>query len=237
MSRITVSILLLAAATAVASTASDHHDNTVSIYDGRTTFALPGGWTEIPPSELEEIAMRVAEATEGRSAEYYQHGYFPPSFLDDPWLPHLLVQIRESGRIPYGRFLNLDPDSSEANAPSGVPPLILGVAVDRMDFDTEKMCIHIEHTLDLRFKGRIRILTAAFLTERGVFALHFANRENRIAESRGIFDAVVASVSLDPEIAYQPRVSDRWPGLPFFAAAALMTVLLIFTIARQRRRP
>jgi len=241
VSRITVPVLLLAAAAAVASTAaspaSDLPGNTVSISDGRATFALPGGWTEIPPSDLEELTMRVAEATGGGMTEYYQHGYFPPSFIDDPWPPRLLVQIRESGRISYGRFLHLDSEPGEANALNGKLPLILGAAVDRMDFDTARMCIHLEHTLDLRFTGRIRILTAAFLTERGLFALHFADREQRIAESRRVFDAVVASVSLDPEIAYQRRLTDRWPGLPFFAAAALMTVLLIFTIARRRRRP
>ncbi|MEE4271631.1 MAG: hypothetical protein V2I67_08155 [Thermoanaerobaculales bacterium] len=237
MWRLTTLVVLAAAATAVGGAASDLPAEAVAIYDDRVTFTLPDGWTEIPPGNLEELTMRVAEATGGRSAEYYQHGYYPPTFADDPWLPHVLVQIRESGRLPYGRFLGFDTGALDDEGPDGLPPLILDVAVDRLKFDTERMCLRLEHTLDLRFKGRVRILTASFLTERGVVAFHFADRERRIDESRPIFDNLVAGVTLAPEIAYRPRLTDRWPGLYFFAAAALMAVLLILTILRQRRRP
>lgn len=237
MWRITTLVLLAAAAPAVGGAASDLPAGPVSIYDGRVSFALPDGWTEIPPGNLEELTMRVAEATGGRTAEYYQHGYYPPTFADDPWLPHLLVQIRESGRLRYGRFLGVDAGGLDGDGHDGLPPLVLDVAVDSVDFDTRRMCLRLEHTLNLQFKGRVRVLTASFLTELGVVAFHFADRERRIDESRAVFDELVAGVTLAPEVAYRPRLTDRWPGLYFFAAAALMTVLLILTILRQHRRP
>ena len=201
------------------------------VYDGRFSFILPEDWLVIPPEHIEELIMWMAESTNGRSVEVYQHGFVPSTFESDPWLPNLLVQIRESGRLSYGRFLHLEPPdelrtTSEKTHPTGLPPLVEGVAVEDAYFDSERLCVRLEHVLDLRFKGRIRVLTAAFLTERGIVALHLTDRERRIAESRELFDAIVDSAEVAPDIAYQPRVTDRWPGLPFFIAAALVAAAL-----------
>lgn len=185
--------------------------------------------------------MWVVDATYGQSVEVYQHGFVPSTFESDPWLPHLLVQIRESGRLNYGRFLHLEPidelrSASKTTFPNGLPPLIMGVAVEDVHFDSERLCIRLEHALDLRFKGRVRILTAAFLTERGIVALHLADRERRITESRELFDTIIDSAVITPDIAYQRRLRDRWPGLPFFIAAALAAAALAAYLLRRRRQ-
>jgi hypothetical protein len=210
----------------------------VSIYDGHLSMSLPAGWREIPPEYLEELTMWVADATAGRSVELYQHGYQPPDFEADPWLPHILVQIREGGRLPYGRFLHLQPleelqVETKQNFPEGLPPLIMGVAVEDVSFDSQRFCVRLEHTLQLRFKGPVRVLTAAFLTERGLLALHYVDREQRIGDGRRAFGEVVRSVTLSPELAYRPRWRDRWPGLPYFIAAGLVAVALAAYLSRR----
>lgn len=209
------------------------------VYDGRFSFTLPSDWQAISPEDLDEISMWVIDTTYGRSVEVYQHGFVSSTFESDPWLPHLLVQIRESGRLNYGSFLHLEPidelrSTSKNTFPKGLPPLIMGVAVEDVHFDSERLCVRLEHALDLRFKGRVRVLTAAFLTERGVVTLHLADRERRITESRELFDAIVDSAVVAPDIAYQRRVRDRWPGLPFFIAAALVAAALAAYLFRRR---
>ena len=76
---------------------------------------------------------------------------------------------------------------------------------------------------------------AAFLTERGLVSLHFVDRERRITDGRVLFDRIVESVRLSPEIAYQPRMSDHLPGLPFFVAAAIVVAALIAYLLHRRR--
>jgi hypothetical protein len=223
--------------------AGTHADgSTVSLADGRFSLAPPDGWREIPGQELEDLSVWIAEATFGRSVEVYQYGFVPGGFESDPWLPHMLVQIRDGGRLPYGLFLGIEGPTSpvladEASLRRGLPPLILGVEIDRVSFDPSTFCLRIEHTMDLKFKGPARVQTAAFLTETGLIALHFIDRERRTEEARLTFDSVVSSVSIAPELRYRPRVLDRWPGLPFFVAAGLVAIgLAAYLLVRRSPR-
>jgi len=215
----------------------------VSIYDELVAMEVPDDWRAIDPLHLEELTMWSAEATAGRSVEVYQHGFRPRDPGVDSSLPYFLVQIRESGRLRYGRFLHLQPldefqDEAHRFYPDGIPPLVVGVAVDDVSFDPTTLCIRLEHSLDLRFLGRVTVLSAAFLTERGLVSLHFVDRERRIDNGRVIFDRIIESVRLSPEIAYQPRMTDHLPGLPFFAAAAIVAAALIaFLVHRRRFQP
>jgi len=215
----------------------------VSIYDGLVAMEIPDDWREIDPLHLEELTMWSAEATAGRSVEVYQHGFRPRDPGVDPSLPNFLVQIRESGRLRYGRFLHLQPldniqDAAHRSFPDGIPPLVMGVAVDDVSFEPKTYCLRLEHSLDLRFVGRVRVLTAAFLTERGLLSFHFVDRERRIDDGRVLFDRIVDSVRLSPEIAYQPRMSDHLPGLPFFIAAAVLAAsLIVFLLRRRQSQP
>lgn len=81
----------------------------VNIYDGLVAMEIPDDWREIDPLHLEDLTMWSAEATAGRSVEVYQHGFRPRDPGVDTTLPNFLVQIRESGRLRYGRFLHLQP--------------------------------------------------------------------------------------------------------------------------------
>ena len=233
-------VTVFVAATLPAST--EHSSHPVTVYEGMLSMSIPDDWREIDPMHLEELSMWAADATAGRLVEIYQYGFIPLDFEDDPFLPHILVQIRESGRLRYGDFLHLQPldeiqSDTRKTFSQGFPPLIMGVAVEKVVFDPSNYCLRLEHSLDLRFRGRVRVLTAAFLTERGLVTIRYADRQKRIGEGRRIFEQIVRSVSLAPEIAYQPRLIDRWPGLPYFFAAALVaTALLAFLIHRRRSR-
>lgn len=234
-------IVFVTLATTASAAAPDPTTREVVIDDGLVRFELPADWLEIPPTDLDELTMWAASATAGRSVEAYQYGYVPPEFESDPWLPHILVQIRESGRIPYGRFLHLQPledfqKSSKGRFPQGLPPLVMGVAVERVGFDSSTFIIRLEHALDLRFKGPVRVQTAAFLTERGLVVFHFIDRKARIEEGRARFDAIVDSVTLAPSLAYRPRLLDRWPGLPYFVAAGITALALLAYIVHRRSK-
>jgi len=214
----------------------------VKVYGGLFSVDIPDDWREIDPLHLDELTMWSADVTAGRLVEVYQHGFRPRESDADPLLPHILVQIRESGRLRYGEFLHLQPlnelqSAARKTFPKGIPPLVMGVAVERVSFNASTFCLRLEHNLDLRFKGRVRVMTAAFLTERGLVTIHFADRERRIEKSRALFDRIVRSIVIEPEIAYRPHLRDRWPGLPFFGAAALTAAGLIAYLVRRRRSP
>jgi hypothetical protein len=237
----TVPILLTLTAAAVTLPGSDNAGfRLVEIYGGRLEMEVPADWTEIEPEHLDELTTRAADVTAGRLVEVYQHGFRPSDLDADPLLPALMVQIRESGRLRFGSFVHLQPldelrDDARKRYPNGLPPLLVGVAVDRVVFDRKNFSLRMEHSLDLRFKGRVTILTAAFLTEKGFVTLHYADRERYISDGRRVLDRIVGSVRLSSEIAYRPTLGDRWPGLPFFAAAAFVAAALLVYIFRRGR--
>ncbi len=215
----------------------------VSIYDGLVAMEIPADWREVDPLHLEELTTRSAEATAGRSVEVYQHGFRPLDSEAESSLPYFLVQIRESGRLRYGRFLHLQPlnslqDETLRSYPDGIPPFVMGVAVDDLSFDPKSFCLRLEHSLDLRIRGRVRVLTASFLTERGLISFHFVDRERRINDGRLLFGRIVESVRLSPEIAYRPRLTDHLAGLPFLIAAAVLAAALVaFLLHRRQSQP
>lgn len=216
--------------------------SSVSIYHDQVTMNLPRDWAEINQVHLEELTMWAADATAGRIVEIYQHGFSPVDGGAEPWLPHILVQIRESGRIKYGRLFHLQPleeyqDQTRRTFPGGLPPAIVGVAVERVSFNPTSFCLRLEHVLDLRPKGRVRVLTAAFLTERGLLTIRYVDRERRMDEGRERFDRIVGSVEFAPEIAYRPRLTDRWPGLPYFISATVVAAALIAFLIHRRKKP
>lgn len=216
--------------------------SSVSIYDGHVTLKLPDNWVEINQGHLEELTMWAADATAGRIVEIYQHGFSPIGGGAEPWLPHMLVQVRESGRISYGQFLHLQPleeyqNETRRTFPGGLPPAIVGVAVERVTFNPKTFCLRLEHVLDLRPRGRVRVLTAAFLTERGLLAIRYVDRERRMDEGRKRFNRIVRSVKIAPEIAYRPRLIDRWPGLPYFISAAVVAAALLAFLIYRRKKP
>jgi hypothetical protein len=215
----------------------------VTVYDGHATFELPLDWREVHPNELEDATLWAAEASGGRLVEVYQHGFRPTAAADDHGLPQLMIQIRESGRLRSGDLERLPPlDQLRERAreifPAAAPPVIVGLDLERAAFDRQRHVVRMEHRLDLRLRGEVRVLTAAFLTERGWLVFHLSERGQRLDAARRLFEGIVDSVRLDPAVAYRPRLADRWPGWPFFAAAALTAVVLIgWLILRRRPTP
>ncbi len=220
---------------------ADLESRAVRIHDGLVSLTLPVGWHEIDPGHLDEVTRWTTGATGGRVGALYQHGYRPILPPDQPGLPQILVQIRQSGRLRYRDVLALLKDAETADGPlnrfdNGLPPLVVGVAVERVSFDSGTFTLSLEHALDLRIRGRARVLTAARLTERGFIAFHYIDRERRIGAGRELFEAVLDSVEIAPEFAYRPRLLDRWPGLPLLVAAGVSALALAVYVTFRSRR-
>ena len=205
---------------------------TVSVYNGHVTFEVPANWEEIPPEMLESHSLRLAESTGGRLTEFYQHGFRNVDPEIDFVLPDCLIQIRESGRLRYGRFLRL-PSVEEMRAEGEGVIVSQGViAARRMElsdafFDRDAYSLHLRNTLDLGYERRIIADSVAFLTERGFFTIHFYVRASQIDDMSPIHARVIDSVRFDDELGYRPRLSDRLPSrTPLILLASALVVAI-----------
>ena len=234
--------LLIAAAAPIAANATTDPDPAVAVYDGLVTVHLPEGWQEIPPNVLEYFTLRTAEATGGRTAESYQNGFRPGDPTLEFSLPQVLIQIREEGRISHGHFRRLPSAEEVAARPAGPltdhrGSLLRDLELTGVTFDRQRYCLRVDSVLDLSIEGRVVVRSASFLTERGLFALHCYELEDRIDATAPVFEQIIASVRFDDRVAYRPRLTDQWSSrhtaVTLFALAALLAAA---ALAARRRR-
>jgi hypothetical protein len=226
---------------------ADRQFRRVSVYDGHVTLEVPAEWEEIPPELLESHSLQMAESTGGRLTEVYQHGFRSNDPEVDFVLPECLVQIRESGRLRYRQFLELP--SIEEMRPVAEEALAdrSGTAVREMElrdavFDHDTFSLHLRNTLELGYESKTTVESVAFLTERGLFTIHFYARTAQIDAMSPVYARIINSVRFDEELRYQPRLTDRLPSrLPVILLACAALIAIGATAAhlsrRRRRQP
>lgn len=241
---LTIALLTLVVTAHPAGTDGEFRE--VTVYDGHVTLEVPANWNEIPQEVLEFYSLRAAEASGGRMAEIYQYGFRPGDPEIDFALPQVLIQIRESGRLSYRQFLVLPSAESmratgERTLANRVGPLVRGLELGDTVFDKDSFALHLSNTLDLSFEGETAVKSVAFLTERGLFTVHFYTRASRAEAMDPVFTHIVDSVHFDDELEYRPRLSDGWPPRPstiLFAGAVLIAAAAgaIHIVQRRRRQ-
>jgi len=222
----------------------DEEVRQVSVYDGYVTFEIPADWVKISPELLESHTMRLAEASGGRLTEIYQYGFRSIDPETDFFLPECLIQYRESGRLSYRRFLRLPnveemEETGRESIDERAGPAVREMELSDAVFDRESYSIHLRNTLVLSNEGRTSVKSVAFLTERGLFTMHFYSRISETETMDEISSRIVDSVRLDDELRYQPRLLDRWPPQPATILVLVGSLIAITALAvhfLQRRR-
>jgi hypothetical protein len=215
----------------------------VSVYDGHVTLEIPAQWEEIPYEMLESHSLRLAEASGGLLTEIYQYGFRSSDPEADFVLPECLIQFRESGRLSYRRFLHLPTTEEMREAGKQRIEERAGPAVRRLElteavFDRETYSFHLSNTLVLTYPGKTSVKSVAFLTERGLFTVHFYSRIKETEVMDEISDRIIASIRFDDELRYRPRLTDYWPpGMPtILLLSGVLIAIIVLTIHLERRR-
>jgi hypothetical protein len=246
MQRTTVLLLGLALAATSLSIAGTLEEP-ISLYQGMVSMALPKGWVEVPPEDLEALSLYFAEQTGGRTAEIYQYGYRPRALPSQIGFPQILIQIRESGRLPYGLFMHLPTlaeikDHTGKNVVERGGPLVRDYDTDSIRFDRPSMSLRISGVIKSAPPGPYVVLTGAFLTERGFFIVHCFELKSEIKKNRDVFEDVFASVNIHDPLRYRATLNDRWPLLEmldwrhYSLLALLLLILVLLPIAVYRGR-
>lgn len=219
----------------------------VSVYDGHVHLEVPSSWEEIPPELLESHSLNMAEFTEGRLTEVYQHGFRSSDPGVDFVLPECLIQIRESGRIRYRQFLDLPTIEEMRSHGEGELVDRSGYATRRMElseafFDRRVYSLHLRNTLDLGDESDITVESVAFLTQRGLFTIHFYHPTAQIDQMAPVYARIIDSVRFDDELGYHPKLSDRLPPrapliLLVCAVAIAVGGLAVHFIQRRHHKP
>lgn len=242
---LTTALLIIILATPPAD--GDLEYRRVSVYNGHVTLEIPTDWEEIPSELLESHSLRMAESTGGLLTEVYQHGFRTTDPEVDFVLPECLIQIRESGRLSYRQFLELPSidqmhSVGEEAVADGSWTAVRGLELSGAVFDRGTFSLHVRNTLDLSYESEATVESIAFLTELGLFTLHFYVRTSQIDEMASVYAHISQSVRFDDNLRYRPRLSDRLPSrFPLILLAAAVSIALgaiaVHLSQRRRRQP
>ena len=120
-----------------------------------------------------------------------------------------------------------------------------GPAVREMElsdavFARASFSLNLRNNLVLSNEGKTSVKSVAFLTERGLFTLHFYSRIRSIDAMDKISTRIVESVRFDDELRYQPRLLDLWPPPPSTILVLVGSLIAISALAvhflQHRRR-
>ncbi len=106
-------------------------------------------------------------------------------------------------------------------------------------FDRASFSLRLRNKLVLSNKGKASVKSVAFLTERGLFTMHFYSRIEASDAMDEISSRIIDSVRFDDELKYRPRFLDRWPPHPAAILVTLGSVIALAALAfnfLQRRR-
>ena len=147
--------------------------------------------------------------------------------------------------MKYGQFFHLPPIDTlrqhgrETLQDRGTD-VISDARFNDVSFDRDNFNLLITNTVDFESAGKTIVVSASFLTERGLFTVHCYAHVSQNIDAAPIFDRVIRSVRIDESIRYKPRISDRFPPTPALiaysmAAVLAVSILVILAVLRRRR--
>ena len=177
------------------------------------TLTLPAGWEEIPGPAIEEQTRSVLAAAQGRMAQHFDDGFQRSGSLKWLQYPYILVQVKETGRVPEGRLTHMKMlrygiqtgmDTTGKKLNSIVSNLSLGDTY----YDPTNKCLLIRMSVNVARVGEVRALTRGFLTEKGMLLFHCYAPALEFDSQLPEFQEILDSVRLSDELRYKPRLGD-----------------------------
>lgn len=218
-----------------------------SLREGRVILQLPPDWQRIDQEELDLVTMWAAEVTGGRVGELWEAGVAPAAGDLQLGPPFVLIQVDESGRISYGELAILPELESiqarvDANRDRGDRLGTGSMRLQSIHFDRTRFALETISGLATSPWGELEIHTLTYLTEAGSLTLHGYLGAQADPLQRRAVAAVLDNVLIAENLAYRPRLRDRWLDLSrrpefWYTLAGAMAIATWAVARRTRRRP
>jgi len=177
------------------------------------TLTLPEGWEQIPNKAIQEQTRAVTATTGGQISQQYQDGF--QQSAGGGWFqyPYVLVESRETGRVPEGqlaRMKSMRPEMQNGldSVSKKLNSIMSNMSLGETYYDATNKCILVRITMKVANVGEVEALTCGFLTEKGILTFHCYSTAAEFDKLLPVFQGLLKSVRLSDGLRYQPRLSD-----------------------------
>ena len=180
------------------------------------SISLPDGWVGIPSEAIDAYEKGIATLAPNAPAQHFDYGFQLGSSKN--WLeyPYILVQMKNTGRIPESYLEKLEEYSVQESLDKykkGLSSILSDMRAGKMVYDKQTKMIWMRIELNIANIGPISGISGVIPTEKGfIQVLGYSLREN-YPTYESIFQSVALSISPDPGLVYKPRWSDSLPAV------------------------
>ena len=200
---------------------SAESDAPVVHYD-RDGFAMsvPGGWKEIPAAVLKDYADKLARLQPNAPRQEFQGGFQLTSAQQWFTYPYVMIQIRNTGRVPEGQFTKAAGIQGAAEkglkkAESQLSTILSESELTEPRYDPQKHALFMNGSMNVAGVGKVKMTSATLLSEKGTISVYCYASVSDFAAYAKPFETMLNSVQLSEELRYKPRPSDTNAVLGF----------------------
>jgi len=196
-------------------------DAAVVHYD-RDGFAMsvPAGWKEIPAAVLKDYMDRMAQLAPNAPKQEFQGGFQLTSARQWFTYPYVLIQMRNTGRVPEGQFTKAAgiqgaTEKGLKKAESQLSSILSESELTEPRYDPQKHALFMNVSMNVAGVGKVKMTSATLLSEKGTISVYCYAPVDDFAPYTKPFETMLDSVQLSEELRYKPRPSDANAVLGF----------------------
>ncbi len=192
------------------------HAKVLNYPDDGIGVSLPDKWIEIPKEVIQTMFQELARQVPNAEAQHYDYGYQLDSA--EKWLeyPYILIQIKNSGRIPERELEKLEqyPASKEIEEQENeFEDLLSSLKMEKMHYDHNSGIIWMKIQFNIPNVGQVSCLTGMIPTEKGLIQVNGYSLQPDFEHYVSIFKDFTKNIIISKELKYQPEWSDKIPVL------------------------
>lgn len=214
------------------------------------SISLPDGWVGIPKDVINENEQKIARATPNIPAQHADYGFQLGSAKNWFAYPYILIQVRNTGRIPESQLKQAEGYSIKESInkhKNDWGPVMSDIQAGKMYYDKDAKLIWLRMEMEVVGVGQISGLSAMVPTEKGFIQVNAYSLKNDFSMYEQMFISSAMSVTPNIELAYKPRWSDNLPpavsGIDWgqvvskaIAGAIIGLIVALFIGARRKKR-
>jgi len=188
-----------------------------SLHQARYGYSvvLPDGWEQIPIEVINAQTRAITTMATSPLGQHYEDGF--QQSAQGKWFhcPFVLVQVKETGRVPEAQFTRMKSLSANVKkdmdiASEKLAKIVSGMSLGDTYYDPSNKCLWVRMSMNVGSVGEVRAVTCSFLTEKGWVSFFCYENAAEFDRQLATFLELLRSVQFTEALRYKPHYGDHF---------------------------
>lgn len=200
------------------------------------TVKMSENWKPIPKNVLDAYTIALEKFAPNMQKQVYDYGYQLAS--NENWLvyPYILIQIKNTGKVPQRELRNLKKlqhqiELSASNASEALGKVISVLNSGDMIYDETNHIVFSIFTMDVEKAGKVKGLISVILTNQGSINLYGYALESEFDKYSAFYMDVAKNIQVNETLRYTAGLNIPWG----YILIGIIVVGVVFFLRRKRK--